>query len=116
MFQVEICNVVEVTRISRVYVHLRPNLLHEVVRNYSTKYLFPLLEVWQAFYCLNHHIRTFVFSPLASKSGEKVSDSNDSNDRLPAYLERTEQALIHTHNCACVIKLSTVIRRAKYCN
>lgn len=32
------------------------------------------------------------------------------------YLERTQQTLIHTHHSSCIVKLSTVVRRAEQCH
>ena len=29
------------------------------------------------------------------------------------YLERAQQALIHTHHCACIVKLTAVVRSAE---
>jgi hypothetical protein len=33
--------------------------------------------------------------------------------RKDSYLERTQKTLIHTHHCACVVKLTTVVRCAE---
>ena len=45
-----------------------------------------------------------------------VSGSSCEKRIILAYLERTQQALIHTHHCSSIVKLSTVVGRTEKCN
>ena len=53
------------------------------------------------------------FSAGFSILGSITVSREPSQEFMEAYLERTEQTLVYTHHCSCVVEFTTIIWRAE---